>query len=457
MNRPNILFVFSDQQRWDTVDAYGSPIFPGLTPHLDSLAADGVRFENAFTCQPVCGPARAALQTGLYPTQLGCFTNARGLPTGQRTIAHDLRDAGYTAGYIGKWHLAQETPDAKSYAFAPIPEPRRGGYQYWLAADVLEFSSHGYEGVLWDTDNRRVDFEGYRADALTDFALDYLDRYAGGARSEPFFLFLSYIEPHHQNDLNRFVGPLGSKRRFADFRVPGDLKSNGGDWREQLPDYLGCCSSLDRNLGRLRARLQANGLAENTLVVYASDHGCHFRTRNNEYKRACHDGCIRIPLIAAGPGFRGGTVVKDLVSLIDLPPTVLTAAGIAPPPAMRGKALQPLLAGDSAGWPAEVFLQLSEAQVGRAIRTAKWKYSVAAPDKVGWRDAGSDRYVEDCLYDLAQDPYEQDNRVTDPACTGIRAQLARTLQQRMLQAGEEAPLICPPGHAAAGIRLSPAE
>ncbi len=93
-----------------------------------------------------------------------------------------------------------------------------------------------------------------------------------------------------------------------------------------MPDYLGCCHCPDANLGRIREELQALGLAHNTLVVYTSDHGSHFRTRNAEYKRACHDACIRIPMIIFGPGFRGGGVIEDLVSLIDLPPTLLRSA-----------------------------------------------------------------------------------------------------------------------------------
>jgi uncharacterized sulfatase len=220
------------------------------------------------------------------------------------------------------------------------------------------------------------------------------------------------------------------------------LEGTGGNWREEYPDYLGCCASLDENLGRIRATLERLGLADDTLVLYASDHGSHFKTRNGEYKRSCHDGCIRIPMVACGPGFRGGKVCEELVSLIDVPPTVLAAAGANGLGAMRGHSLQDVVSGASQDWPKEVFLQISESQCGRAIRTAEWKYSVRAPER-GGQDPNSDVYVEDFLYHLPSDPHERTNLVADPAHAAVRAELARTLVRRMVAAGEAAPRILP--------------
>ncbi len=444
MPRPNILFIFSDQQRWDTVGAYGQPL--DVTPNLDRLAARGVRFEHAFTCQPVCGPARACLQTGKYATEVGCFRNGIGLPLDETTIAHRLSRAGYEVGYIGKWHLASTHglgAEDVNYRTLPVPPERRGGYSdYWLASDVLEFTSHSYDGHMFDADGEPVSFPPgrYRVDAQTDWVLDYL-RTRDLAR--PFFLFVSYIEPHHQNDHNRYEGPHGSKARFAGYTVPGDLVDTEGDWRENYPDYLGCIHSIDENLGLMLDELERLGLAEDTLVLYTSDHGSHFRTRNSEYKRSCHEASIRIPMIACGPGFRGGRVIQELVSLIDLPPTMLSAGGVAPPPTMQGRALQGLLDGTAEEWREEVFVQISESQVGRAIRTERWKYSVYAPDLHGGRDPASNHYAEQYLYDLEIDPYEQDNLVADPAYADLRASLAERLVRRMAQAGEAVPRISP--------------
>jgi uncharacterized sulfatase len=349
-------------------------------------------------------------------------------------------------GYIGKWHLASThgVPGRDAnYRTEPIPPERRGGYRdFWLAADILEFTSHSYDGHMFDArgDKREFPKDRYRVDAQTDWALEYLEQRDS---DRPFFLFVSYIEPHHQNDHRCFEGPRGSKERFADYRVPGDLVGTKGDWRKEMPDYLGCCWSLDQNVGRIMDWLDRKGLTDNTLIVYTSDHGCHFRTRNGEYKRACHDNAIRIPMLVRGPGLAGGRVVDDLVSLIDLPPTLLRAAGVAVPVTMRGRPLQEVVTPTNEAWPEEVFVQISESQVGRAIRTKRWKYSVRAPGKKGGRDAGSDTYMEDHLYDLEQDPHERANLVNDPTLASVRAELAKRLKRRMIAAGEPGPTLVP--------------
>jgi len=440
-SRPNILFFFTDQQRWDTCGCYGQKL--NVTPNLDRMAAEGVRFEHAFTCQPVCGPARACLQTGKYAAEVGCFRNNIALPLDAKTIAHWCSEAGYEVGYIGKWHLASD--ENANYREMAVPPERRGGWKdYWLAADVLEFTSHGYDGHMFDADMNQVDFKGYRVDCVTDFALDYL-RTRDGQR--PFFLFLSYIEPHHQNDHACYEGPDGSKERWKDYEVPGDLVGTEGDWRENFPDYLGCCNSLDHNLGRIRSELAKLGMADNTVIIYTSDHGSHFFTRNIEYKRACHDACTRIPMIACGPGFKGGKVIDQLVSLIDIPPTFLACAGIPQPTTFRGRPLQELANGAANNRPDEIFMQISESFVARAIRTRKWKYCVWVPEESQWGlgriQAGSDTYHERYLYDLEADPHERNDLVRDPAHAAVRAELAETLKRRMAQAGEDVPEILP--------------
>ena len=447
IHKPNIIVFFSDQQRWDTCGCYGQPL--PITPNLDRMAREGVRFERAFTCQPVCGPARACIQTGKYATEVGCHVNHCRLPAAEQTIAHHLAAAAYQTAYIGKWHLAScgqnDGPD--DFRTKPVPPDRRGGYNYWLASDVLEFTSHAYDGHMFDNDGNRREFQTgrYRADAQTDWVIEYLRQ----RRSDmPFFLFISYIEPHHQNDHRHFEGPAGSRERFADFVVPGDLEGTAGNWRAEYPDYLGCINSLDQNLGRIREELERTGLADSTLLIYTSDHGSHFCTRNAEYKRSCHEGCIRIPFVLNGPGFRGGTAPGELASLIDLPPTILTAAGTTPPACMHGHPLQGPVAGRANDWPREVFLQISESQCGRAIRTARWKYSVRAPGAAGNTPA-SDTYVEDFLYDLDRDPHERVNLVADPILSEVRRELSVILRRRMAEAGEASPVILPANAASA--------
>jgi len=441
-SKPNIIFFFTDQQRWDTCGCYGQEL--PVTPNLDRIASEGVKFEKAFTCQPVCGPARACIQTGKYATEVGVHTNHRLLPIDEPTIAKSLSSAGYEVGYIGKWHLASCGPrnGPDDFRTKPVPPERRGGYKdFWLASDVLEFTSHSYDGYMFDGDMNKREFpEGrYRVDVLGDWALEYLE---SRALDKPFFLFLSFIEPHHQNDHNRYEGPQGSKERWANYKVPGDLVDTQGDWRENFPDYLGCCNSLDQNLGRIRDKLEEMGIADNTLIIFTSDHGSHFRTRNGEYKRSCHDSCIRIPMVIYGPGFENTVITDELVSLIDLPPTILTSGGVEVPEYMRGSSLQSLVNGTATDWRQEAFLQISESHCGRAIRTQKWKYSVRAPEKKG-SDPDSEVYVEDYLYDLKNDPHERNNLVSDPNYKSVRTELAARLKEQMKQAGEDEPDILP--------------
>lgn len=278
----NIIFYFTDQQRADTCGCYGQPL--DITPNLDRLAKEGVKFEYAFSPQPVCGPCRALFQTGKYPTQTGCFRNNIMLPSGIKTLADYIEEAGYETAYIGKWHLASdgelEKPPTIDHTITPIPRELRGGYTgFWRTADVLEFTSHGYDGYVFDENDNRIDFKGYRADCITDLALDFFEE---RDERKPFFMTISHIEPHHQNDRKCYEGPEGSKEKFKNYILPEDLKALQGDAAEEYPDYLGACESLDQNLGKLVDKLKEKGLYENTIIIFGADHGSHFKTRNRD-------------------------------------------------------------------------------------------------------------------------------------------------------------------------------
>ncbi|WP_040193010.1 sulfatase-like hydrolase/transferase [Clostridium culturomicium] len=448
MNKPNIIFYFSDQQRWDTIGCYGQEL--DITPNLDKLAEEGVVFDEAYTAQPVCGPCRAMFQTGKYPTQIGCYKNDIALPLKVKTLADYLYEAGYDAGYVGKWHLASETlenGEVIDYTVTAIPPERRGGYKgFWRASDILEFTSHGYDGYVFDENMNKCEFKGYRVDCITDFALEYIEQQKG---DKPFFMTISHIEPHHQNDRNRYEGPEGSKETFKDFKLPGDLAALKGNAENEYPDYLGCCKSLDDNLGRIIAKLKEKGVYENTIIVYSSDHGSHFKTRNkdknlngaDDYKRSCHSGCLHVPLVIAGPGYRGGKRVKELVSTASLPKTFLAMAGVNVGEKMVGENLYDVAFGDISNRKNQIFAQISESRVGRCIRTDKYLYSVFAPDKNGYEYADSTIYEEDFLYDLEKDPYELNNLVKDTGYKEVRAELAERLKYEMKLAGEEEPII----------------
>lgn len=430
---PNILVFFTDQQRWDTCGIHGNPL--DLTPNFDALARQGTHARYAFTCQPVCGPARSCVQTGRYATQTGCYRNGLPLPSTERTLAHHFTAAGYSTGYIGKWHLG--TPQSKG----PVCAEERGGYDYWLAANAVEMVSDSYDCRLFDQDNREVSLPGYRVDAMTDAAIRHLQ--IRSTEPDPFLLFLSFLEPHHQNNRDDYPAPDGYEERYTGRWQPPDLASLGGTSVDHLGGYCGMVKRLDEALGRVRDALKSLGQLDNTIIVFTSDHGCHFKTRNREYKRTCHEASIRVPLAFSGPGFDGGGELPQLVSLVDLAPTLLDAADLPVPAVMQGRSLLPLLRGEPVDWPEEVFVQTSEHEVGRSLRTARWKYGVLAPRLDGNAVDSAEVYEEAFLYDLQQDPAELNNLILAPQHREVADRLAKRLRERMIEAGEQAAEIRP--------------
>lgn len=434
---PNVIVFFTDQQRWDTTGVHGNPL--DLTPNFDRMAHQGTHLFNTFTCQPVCGPARACLQTGLYATNTTVWRNGIHIPETSRTLAHYFKEAGYQTGYIGKWHLGP------GHIAGPVEQPYRGGYDYWLASNLLEFTSDAYDVTLFDEDNQPVRLPGYRVDALTDAAIRFIDQ----RQQQPFFLFISYLEPHFQNRRDDYPAPDGYEERYIGRWTPPDLATLGGTSQRHLPGYYGMVKRLDEALGRLLDALKSLNLLDNTIVLFTTDHGNHFKTRNSEYKRSCHDSSVRLPCALIGPGFNGGGRLQQMVSLVDLPPTLLDAAGLAIPSQMDGHSIMPLVRREAVDWQNEVFIQISESQVGRAIRTHRWKYSVSAKGSLSTDPnnrlggGSSMNYTEEYLYDLKADPYELNNLIGRGAFREVADHLKKRLIARMIAAGEAEPEIEP--------------
>ena len=416
----NILFFFTDQQRYDTFNA-------DLMPELTALSEDGVSFDNTFTCQPVCGPARACLQSGQYASEIGCYKNGISLPRDIKPLAEYFNEAGYDTAYIGKWHLASDFKfNCEKTA---IPKDRLGGYRYFRGADVLEFTSHGYDGYIFDEEGKKLDFKGYRADCITDFALEYIDKHDD---DKPFFMFLSHIEPHHQNDRHCYEGYKETVDDYKAYPIPEDLKFLKGDYEKSYPDYLSAINRLDYNLGRLVRKLKEKNIFEETIIIFTSDHGCHFKTRNMEYKRSCHDSAIHIPLVISGGSFKGGEKDSRLVSLLDLPATLLDVAEIPIPESYRGLSLMKDKKRDN------VYIEISESQCGRAIRTERYTYSVSALTPVsGMTKKNVKLYFEDYLYDNEKDPNQKNNLVKNIQYKDVKESLKKELIREMEKAGEK--------------------
>ncbi|QRV17395.1 sulfatase-like hydrolase/transferase (plasmid) [Haloterrigena salifodinae] len=434
-DRPNVLAIVTDQQRWDTVGAYGCPV--KTTANLDQIARRGTVIEQAVTPQPSCGPFRAAFQTGQYPSEVDVWRDPMALPKDEPTLAHYFKEEGYDVGFVGNWHIGG-TFDA------PVPQERRGGYEdFWIAADVPEFTSHPDEGHLFDTNGERVEFDQYRVDAFTEYAAKAIE-----SLSEPFCLVVSYLEPHNQNDMWTFVAPDGYAERYSKTPyIPPDLQNRPGDWYEELPDYYGIVERIDECVGKLVESLEERGIQEETVFAYTSDHGCHFRTRPGEYKRTPHESAVRVPAILSGPGFDEGRNINRVTSTIDLPPTLLDAAGLDIPDEMHGESIMPVVSGDAPNYDSDAFIQISESQVGRAVRTDRWKYAVAAPSPTGWHGGSAEKssevYIERYLYDLSRDPEEQVNLVGRPDYRNVADELRERLLSYIRTVEEEDPEIEP--------------
>ncbi|MDE6203965.1 MAG: sulfatase-like hydrolase/transferase, partial [Lachnospiraceae bacterium] len=281
---------------------------------------------------------------------------------------------------------------------------------------------------------------------ITDLAIDFFEE---RDLNKPFFMTISHIEPHHQNDHKHYEGPEGSKEKFKDFVLPGDLKALKGDAEIEYPDYLGACENLDKNLGKLVEKLKEKGLYENTIIIFASDHGSHFKTRNrdshlngnDDYKRSCHDACLRVPLVIAGGPYKGGVAVEELVSTESLPKSILAMAGVDVGDAMIGENLLDVVEKKDKDRPNQVFAQISESRVGRCIRTPKYTYSVYAPGMNGGEVASADVYADDFLYDMEKDPYQLVNLVDESDYADVKADMRKRLLDWIEKAEGKRPVI----------------
>jgi arylsulfatase A-like enzyme len=415
-----------------------------ITPNIDALAARGTNFQFAVCNQPLCSPSRASFLTSRYATETNVWALEIEPNHSLPTIATEFRKAGYTANFMGKWHVSSKN-DAQGkpqLGWLP-PGPTRGGFDdLWEGANITELVSHPDEGHYYADDGTDLYYhDEYRVDFIVGRACQFIEK----RHDKPWFLFLSQLEPHHQNDMQAFVPPDRYVNDYRDAFVPHDLRSLPGDWRSHLQGYYGCVQAIDDSIGKVMASLKRSGEQENTIICFFSDHGCTFRTRLGEYKRSPHDSSIRVPFILAGPGFDRATTVSEMVTLLDLTPTLLEAAGVIVPASMKGRPLKPML--DSAesrrGWKNAAYIQLSQSVCGRAIRTADWTYACYDPTVANGEAAMSKSYTDFALYSNAADPYQQVNLTGRPQYKAIANRLREQLREMIVTNGEPEPTITP--------------
>lgn len=440
---PNVLMICADQFRADFVGANREN--PSVnTPHLDALAARGVNFRQCMSNQPLCSPSRASFLTGRYATETGVWKLGIELDHSLPTLAAEFRKNGYTSNFIGKWHVSQTDLGGGKRQLGWIPPgPSRGGFDdLWEGANVLELVSHPYEGNYWDNEGKNIGFrDEYRVDFITGRAVQFLEQ----KHDNPWLLFLSQLEPHHQNDVDAFPPPKRYEDKYVDPFIPADLRNLPGNWRSRISGYYGCVQAIDDCIGTLVETLAKTGQLDNTIILFFSDHGCTFRTRLGEYKRSPHEASLRVPFILAGPGFDQSTTIEEVVSLLDLTPTLLDGAGIEPPADMRGKPLKPLVHDPKArlAWDNTAYFQISESICGRGIRTPGWCYCAFDPSVPRGNAEYGKQYQDFALYSLAGDPAEMLNLVGRPEYKEIADLLRAELERRIVAAGEPPVSITP--------------
>ena len=441
VRHPNIVLFCCDQMRSDFIGAYNENSMT-RTPNLDGMVHRGSSFKYAVTNQPLCSPSRACMITGRYATETGEWKISVGMRDDLPTLASVLRENGYTVNFIGKWHLMKANHKTRA-GFGWVPfEHRHGFLDLWEGANEFEHTTHPYHGTIWDSNGKEITYKDeYRIDFITERAVRFLKQ----PHDKPFLLYVSQLEPHQQNDLHRVIAPKGYADRYMNPLVPADLRNIPGDWQEQLPNYYGCVQKIDESLGTILKTLEEENLLENTIVAFISDHGCHFKVRNAQYKQSPHDASIRIPFVFQGPGFNRAIVRDDIVNMIDLTPTLLAAAGVPIPTSMKGKNLLPLLTSREAqeNWDNTAYIQISGSMVGRAIRTRRWCYCVADRSKKGSETPSSMHYEEYQMYNLADDPFQQVNLAGRQEYRDEAAKLRALLLKRMAEAGEEVAEITP--------------
>lgn len=437
----NVVFILSDDHRYDVMSFLGHPWVE--TPAMDSLARDGVYFENAMVTTSLCSPSRASILTGQYMHNHGVVDNNVLTPEGTKFFPQYLQSAGYQTAYFGKWHMG-------GHSDAPRP-----GFDRWVS---FRGQGHYYPPEhlkKWslNVDGKSVPQKGYITDELTDYAIDWLDTSVKKS-DKPFFMYLSHKGVHGmfhpaERHAGRYVGKSLPKPKTMDDTPenykdkPMWLKNQRNSWHgvdfayhqdtdiaEHYRLYCEALLSVDESIARVRQWLDDNGLAENTMVMYMGDNGFQWGEHGLIDKRTAYEASIRVPLVGVCPKlWKSGTVVKEVVANIDIGPTSLEAAGLQPPTHMDGQSFLQLASGKmpASDWRQNILYEyyweynFPQTPTTFALRTPQYKFI----QYHGIWDI-------DELYDMQNDPHEEHNLIFSPKhqqqITKMRADLHQILE-----------------------------
>jgi arylsulfatase A-like enzyme len=450
-DRPNVLVIITDDQRWDAIGVGGARHLK--TPNMDRLAKEGVHFANAFCTTSLCSPSRASILSGLFAHKHGVTNNFTEYPDGFKSFPIVLQGEGYDTAYIGKWHMGEDNDD---------PRP---GFNW--------FVTHKGQGKYFDTEfnfhgkDRRV-VEGYYTTVVTDMAEEWLNRPRDG---KPWLLMLGHKAPHSfyfpepkyekAFDDVRVYYPetafmLDDKPDWIRQRLPTWHGIYGPlfDWRKNFPDdspdavvdfqamtraYWGTLLSVDDSMGRLYSLLQQRGELDNTLIIFMGDNGILNGEQGMVDKRTAHEPSIRIPIVARYPGLvppDQPRVIRQQVLTVDIAPTVLEVCGAPPLPDIHGRSWAKLAReGDDPQWRKSWLYHYNyEKQFPytpnvRAVRTESWKYM-----RYPHGDGSADRHMEE-LYNIEFDRDERYNLAYDPRYSDVLAEMRKELLKVMAEVG----------------------
>jgi len=419
--KPNVLIIVADQWR---AQAFG---FAGdanvRTPHLDKLERESVHFTQAVSGMPVCSPTRASLLTGQRPLTHGIFLNDVTLNLAAVTVAKTLGAAGYDTGCIGKWHV-----DGNGRS-AYIPPERRQGFDYWK---VLE-CTHAYNNSAYYADGpEKLKWDGYDAIAQTRDAQRYIE---GRAQSgKPFLLWLAWGPPHNPYETapENYRAMYPPEKIELRGNVPPEAQAKA---RRDLAGYYAHCAALDDCIGELRATLEAAGVAENTLIVFTSDHGDMLASQNAYRKQRPYEESARVPMLFRVPaalGIKPGRV-EATINTEDVMPTVLRLCGVPVPKTVEGFDFTGAMRGgaDPSGGAAIItcvspFGEYARATGGREFRALRSKaYTYVRDLKGPW-----------LLFDNERDPWQLTNLVGQAEHGALQERLDRQLKEKLAAQGD---------------------
>lgn len=430
----NIVFILSDDHRYDFMGFHDRSPSYVETPSMDRMAAEGVHLSNAFVTTSLCSPSRASILTGQYAHKHHVVDNTSPIPAGTRFFNEDVSENGYKTAYVGKWHMGEVDDD-------PMP-----GWDHWVS-----FRGQGvYYNPVLNINGERSQYEGYTTDLLTDFAIEWLDEHQSDG-NEPFFLYLSHKAVHAEFEpAERHDGyyseidieyPASMDNTERNYRTKPDwVKAQRYSWHgvdypyqgqmnfdEFYIAYIETLLALDESVGRVLDYLSESGLSDNTIVIYMGDNGFMHGEHGLIDKRNAYEESMKVPMLAWAPGFiEPGMVIEELVRNIDIAPTILELTDASTEIDMDGISFLPLLRGEAEQRNREFLYEyywepaFPHTPTTFALRGDQYKYI--------WYHGVWDR---DELYDLQNDPDERYNLAEVPTYRELRNRMRTRLFEEM--------------------------